>query len=183
MNIKRWWRSSPTFTKDEKMPLNALNAQCAELEHTLKFTQDRFHCLMNIMASHQTPAQYEFHTTTKGIPVLLCIVNEGRELELYNLNNNREANCMLRLSGVYFGTEAKVVNISGGIRLGHGSLAVERFLKLCKDKGVEKVRTEFMVMEKDLEEKLTRFFAKCGFEVSSQVGCNWVMVANLNSIH
>ncbi len=180
MNIKRWWRSRPTPIKDEITPLDTLKAKCAEQEQSLKFTQDRFLCLMGVTASHKTPVLYEFHTTAKGIPVLLCIADEGRELKVYNINNNAEANCMLRLSATYFGKEASITNIVGGVRLGHGCLAVARFLELCQDKGVGKASVQFLVMDKDTQVELTHFFKKCGFKVASHIGCNWEMSANTN---
>lgn len=180
MNLKRWWCDSSTLMGTKETPLKALMAECVQLEQSLKFTKDRFFCLMNVMKSHPTPTQYEFHTTTKGIPVVLCIADEGRELKLYNLNNNHEANCMLRLSATYFGKEANITNIVGGVRLGHGRLAIERFLELCKNKEIEKASTQFLVIEKDTEKALTGFFAKFGFEVYDQVGYLWTLRINLH---
>lgn len=173
MNFKLWWRNKAT--KEQKNREAMLAEKCADLEHSLKRSQERFRCLVSILKSLDKPMSHEFHTTSKGIPVLLCMDAEGREISVYNLNSNPEANCMLRLKAVYMGNEAVLMQIAGGVRLGHGSLAVNSFLNHCRTKGIEKVSTQFMAIEDKVQKDLLGFFSSCGFSVTMQVGTLWDM--------
>src|SRR6478752_2961909 len=116
-----------------------LLAKCAELEQNLKLGNERLKCIMNILKSHSKPKIYEFHTTEKGIPVLVSINMELGRLKVFNINNNPDGTYMLRLDAKYKDKVAEITNIGGGIGLGHGKIAVERFVHHCIEKRIETV--------------------------------------------
>lgn len=177
MNFTMWWRNGKVRAGKEPADISDRSWQhkCAELEHALKRSQERYLCLANAIALHNRPIWYELKSTSKDIPVLLCTDAEGWTIELYNLNNNPDAKLILKLTGLCVGREASIVHIGGGVRLGHGQLAVEHFVKLCREKSISKINTRFVAKDKETEKELLGFFSKCGFSVVAQVGMIWDM--------
>lgn len=177
MNFTMWWRRGKNLLEKEDQDLinKAWQQKCAELEHTLKRSQERYLCLHNVMERHKRPMVYEFKITSKGIPVVLCMDMESCTIELYNLNNNPDAQLMLKLSALQIGREASIVHVAGGVRLGHGQLAVEYFLEYCKLYHIKRVTTKFTAKDRETEKELVGFFSKCGFTVLNQVGVVWEM--------
>lgn len=147
-----------------------LLAKCAELEQNLKLSKERLQCIMSIIKSHSNPKLYEFHTTEKGIPVLVSISMEHGRLKVFNINNNPNGNYMLRLDAKYFNKVAEITNIGGGIGLGHGKMAVERFVHHCIGIGLEKVLVRYSPPDKDHEIRYLGFFSKCGFHDTERLG-------------
>lgn len=175
MNFTMWWRKGKVLAEQKTIEKvdKAWQQKYAELEHSSKRSQERYQCLVNAMVQHSRPAMYTFKTTSKGIPVLLCVDMDGCHIELYNLNNNPEAQLMLKLSALRLGREASIVHIGGGVRLGHGQLAVAHFLEYCKLHHISRVTTRFTANDKETERELVGFFTKCGFSVVAQVGAVW----------
>lgn len=138
-----------------------------ELEQSLKLTKERYKCVSTVMEQHDKPCIYEFHTTSKGVPVLICIGGDGSLIEVYNLNNNQEAICRLRLMAEYGDRTAKIVLITGGMRMGHGRLAVSRLVQYCAQSGIPNVLCSFIAPSKETAETFAYFFTKLGFNVSN----------------
>lgn len=156
-----------------------LKEKCAELEQNLKLAKERMHCVMNILKSNSKPKLYEFHTTDKGVPVLVSINMAQGRLKVYNINNNTEGIYTLRLDAAYRDNDAEITNIGGGIGLGHGKIALERFVHHCIMNGIENVSVRYSPPDKTHETRFIRFFTKCGFQLMKQEGNKMVMQKKL----
>ena len=180
MNFTLWWRRRKFENIDHGQEAETkLRAKCAALEQSLKISEARLSCITKVLGKQVSPAIYEIHTTDKGIPVVVCIANNGTEIYVYNLNNNPEGHSMLSLKATYHGNTCKILNLNGGIRLGHGTLAVERLKHHCKARGYAEVRVQFLAKEKEIALKLKSFFFKCGFETHNQTGASCEMSVKL----
>ncbi len=152
-----------------------LNTKCRDLEFHNKRYLQRYLCLKNVMEQCPSPVQFQFHNTRKGIPVVVCIGGEGLDVRVYNINANPEALCLLRLIAVFEENQARIIRISGGARLGHGQLAIECWLNLCKQRNIQKATVQFVPLDQEEQRKLTSFFLRCGFVLSKHTGNTYLM--------
>jgi len=139
--------------------------KCSELEQNLKLTTDRMSCILNIITKSKSPKLYEIHTTDKGVPVLVSIDPKEGKVKVFNINNNPEGRYLLRLDAQYHDNSAEILHLGGGIGLGHGRIAVERFVHHCIKNGFEKVLVKYSPPDKIHETRFTSFFTKCGFQL------------------
>lgn len=144
-----------------------------ELEQSLKLTKERYKCVSTVLEQHDKPCIYEFHTTAKGVPVFLCMDGNGSMIEIYNLNNNQDAVCRLRVMAEYESGIARIVLITGGMRMGHGRLAISRLVQYCAQSGIPSVLCSFIAPSKETAETFTYFFSKLGFNVSNSERNIW----------
>lgn len=144
-----------------------------ELEQSMKRTMERYKCVSTVLEQHGKPCIYEFHTTSKGVPVFICMGDNCSVIEIYNLNNNQDAICRLKLMAEYGDGTAKIVQITGGMRMGHGRLAVSRLVKYCAQSGIPSVLCTFIAPSKETAETFSYFFTKLGFNVSNPVRNIW----------
>lgn len=103
----------------------------------------------------------------KGVPVFLCLVGDGSLIEVYNLNNNEEAICRLKLTTEFEGDTARIVQIVGGMRMGHGRLAISRLVQHCIQSGISNVHCTFIAPTIETAETFSYFFTKLGFHVTN----------------
>lgn len=143
--------------------------KCAELEQSLKLTKERLQCIMNVLQNQVDPKLYELHTTDKGVPVLVSIDPRGGKVKVFNINNNPDGRYLLRLDAQYENNDVEIVNIGGGIGLGHGKIAVERFVHHCINNGIEKVFVRYSPPDKTHETRFINFFTKCGFQAMERL--------------
>lgn len=141
-----------------------LKGKCAELEQSLKLTKERLQCIMNVLQTHVNPKLYEFHTTDKGVPVLVSIDPIGGNVKVFNVNNNPDGRYLLRLDSQYENRDVEIISMGGGIGLGHGKIAVESFVNHCIKNGFEKVFIKYSPPDKAHETRFISFFTKCGFQ-------------------
>lgn len=139
--------------------------RCAELEQRLKLTSERMSCIMKILERSKTPKLYEMHTTDKGVPVLVSIDQIRGKVKVFNINNNPEGRYLLRLDAKCEGNSAEIMHLGGGIGLGHGRIAVERFVHHCIKNGLQSVSVKYAPPDKAHETRFIYFFTKCGFQL------------------
>lgn len=166
-NFIKWkpWNAS-TRNIDKSQQRENIPPATLELE-ALKRTKERYKCVSRVLEQHDRPCIYEFHTTTRGVPVFLCMDGDGSAIEVYNLNNNPDAVCRLKLNAEYRDGTAIIKLITGGMRMGHGRLAVSRLVRHCAQSGIPNVQCTFIAPSREMAETFAYFFAKLGFNVSN----------------
>lgn len=172
-------------TPKEETEKDRFKEKCAELEQSLKLTGERINCIMNILRASTNPKLYEFHRTDKGIPVLVSIDQKRGRVEVFNINSNPEGRCLLRLDAHYTNNNAEITHISGGIGLGHGKTAVERFAHHCIENGVERINVRYAPHDRTHETRFIHFFTKCGFQVVESERNEMVMqyIRNITTVN
>lgn len=170
MKLFDFLKRNPKKTEENPMSIIAYH----DMEQALKRTSERFKCLMTVLERQGKPRIYEFHTTSKGVPVLLCIDAMGTEIELYNLNTNPNAECRLKLKAETIEDVVRIVQITGGMRMGHGRLAVSRLIQQCIQIEVKRLECTFMATSKERAEIFSYFFTKIGFHVFNSERNVWV---------
>ncbi len=170
MKLFDFLKRNPEKTPDKATPI----VEYLDMEQTLKRTKERFKCVTAVLERQNKPCIYEFHTTSKGVPVLLCIDAFATEIEIYNLNTNPDAECRLKVKAETTGEVIRIVQITGGMRMGHGRLAVSRLVQHCTNTGVKRLECTFMATSDETAEIFSYFFTKIGFHVFNAERNVWV---------
>lgn len=98
MDLLDFFKIRGSVRNDNKIPTNNSNiGSNIELEQSLKRTMERYRCVSAVLEQHGKPCTYEFHTTSKGVPVIMCLNESNTEIKIYNLNNNEDAVYRLKL--------------------------------------------------------------------------------------
>jgi hypothetical protein len=97
----------------------------------------------------------------------------GSVIEIYNLNNNQDAVCRLRLMAEYERGIVRIVLITGGMRMGHGRLAISRLVQHCAQFGIPNIQCSFVAPSRETAETFACFFSKLGFNVSNSERNIW----------